>query len=498
MTFQAKKPQPLVFIRILLQSLLLNKGTTIAGSYSARQILENDLSLTVLPCGRQLDRSYDHIEAKSDPRNQIAAQMELFRSRVTEPYLDLYRTFCQNRCRVRRALCHSIREWDMLQADAEETDQLLQLVLDEQPLVTAERGDIGHQLPLSSWAYLYKLRQMEWIVQLGFELAVYQPEELAGMYWYLNYLAKTRAQHGDRIKAFTTRSLNQARQAAAAAAQYTAAKDREFMRSLAYVRATMLDAACTWEFADGLCCLYTALSRVGLHPSAFTSPLPPSTSPSSSPSSPSAPAPAPSVRAPLHSAAAAPYGDDERRYRVRMKPFAGIGLPQLPSHGDFRRATEQPETGLADLLTYAEGAVAGARRGYEALARSPDHQAFCVHSHARWLDGVRACLRAAIAANVAITALRRAVEEARGAAAAGARDGEAEAEVAQEETLNLADKFTVEVPEPGSGYHDWWIVPKLVPVPASAAPAAAPANTPAGSNSRDAKDDSSSQPQAKT
>lgn len=498
MTFQAKKPQPLVFIRILLQSLLLNKGTAIVGCYSTRQILENDLSLTVLPCGRQLDHSYDRIEAKSDPRNQIAAQMELFRSRVTEPYLDLYRIFCQNRCRVRRALCHSIREWDMLQADAEETDQLLQVVLDEQPLVTAERGDIGHQLPLSSWAYLYKLRQMEWIVQLGFELAVYQSEELAGMYWYLNYLAKTRAQHGDRIKAFTTRGLNQARQAGsagAAAHQYTAAKDREFMRSLAYVRATMLDAACTWEFADGLCCLYTALSRVGLHPTAFTSPLPPSTSPSSSPSSP-APAPAPSV-APQHTATR-PYGDDELRYRTRMKPFATIGLPQLPSHGDFRRATEQPETGLTDLLTYAEGAVAGARRGYEALARSPDHQAFCVQSHARWLDAVRACLRAAIAANVAITALRRAVEEARGGAGAEEPEAEGEKEETQAEDekeapLDLSAKFKVEIPEPGSGYHDWWIVPKLVPITPAAA---ATSGSGSSGGSGDTKDDS--QRQAKT
>ena len=25
---------------------------------------------------------------------------------------------------------------------------------------------------------------MEWIVQLGFELGIYQAEELAGMYWY--------------------------------------------------------------------------------------------------------------------------------------------------------------------------------------------------------------------------------------------------------------------------------------------------------------------------
>ena len=39
--------------------------------------------------------------------------------------------------------------------------------------------------PLSSWAFYYKLRQMEWIVQMGFELDIYQVDELAGMYWYV-------------------------------------------------------------------------------------------------------------------------------------------------------------------------------------------------------------------------------------------------------------------------------------------------------------------------
>jgi N-alpha-acetyltransferase 35, NatC auxiliary subunit len=37
--------------------------------------------------------------------------------------------------------------------------------------------------PLSSWVAYHKMRQMEWIVQLGFELDVYMSDELGGMYW---------------------------------------------------------------------------------------------------------------------------------------------------------------------------------------------------------------------------------------------------------------------------------------------------------------------------
>ena len=37
--------------------------------------------------------------------------------------------------------------------------------------------------PLSQWACFQKLRIMQWITQMGFELDVYQVDEMAGMYW---------------------------------------------------------------------------------------------------------------------------------------------------------------------------------------------------------------------------------------------------------------------------------------------------------------------------
>ncbi|KAI1869043.1 uncharacterized protein JN550_006030 [Neoarthrinium moseri] len=401
-TFQTRKPQPLVVIRTIMQGLLF-KEMVVLGSYSIRQILDHDLSIVCLPCAPQIDPANDTIEVPTDPRHQTAAQMEIFRQRVAECYLDIYRIFCQNRCRVRRTLCHSIQEWDLLQVDVEEIDNLLQVNLDEQPHTTAQ-GQVGYSLPLSSWAYLYKLRQMEWIVQLGFELSTYQTDELAGMYWYLNYLAKTRAQHGDRIKTFVMRSMFDAR----ATKSYSSAKEEKYMRSMAYIRVTMLDAACTWEFADGLCCLYTVLQRLGL-----IKPLP------------------------------RPYSDDLLRYEIRMKPFTTIALPQLPSFEDFSRATAQPETSIAELLRYADGAVGGAKKGYEALSRMQDTQTFSVGCHERWLANIKNCQKATIFAGLAVAALQKAVET------HGEDGGEA---------MGLK----VEMPEEGKGYHDWWIVPKIV------------------------------------
>lgn len=55
---------------------------------------------------------------------------------------------------------------------------------DEKPLTEGEvTSTETWSYPLSSWAYYYKLRQTEWIVQLGFELNIYQNDELSGMYW---------------------------------------------------------------------------------------------------------------------------------------------------------------------------------------------------------------------------------------------------------------------------------------------------------------------------
>lgn len=398
-TFQARKPQPLVFIRSMMQGLLF-KDMIVLGHHSVRRILDDDLHIVVLPNARQLNPANDNIEVPTDPRHQLSAQMEQFRRRVAECYFDIFRILCQNRCRVRRTLCHSIQEWDILQGDVEEIDCLLQVCLEEQPY-TNQLGHIGYSLPLSSWAYLYKLRQMEWIVQLGFELSIYQPDELAGMYWYLNYLAKTRAQHGDRIKTFILRDLNKVTSTKVC----TEAEEKNFTRCMAYIRVTMLDAACTWEFADGLCCLFTALQRLKL------------------------------IKVPER-----PYSNDLLRYEVRMKPFANIGLPQLPSFDDFTKATAQPETSIPELLKYAENAVSGAKKGYDALGKMTDLQTFSIGCHERWLDNMKGCQKAAVTAVVAISTLRKAIESV-------GEDGDL--------------KLKAELPEAGKGCHDWWVVPKL-------------------------------------
>lgn len=402
----------MVYIRTLLQNYLF-KDMVLLGRLSIRQVFDDDLSIVVLPCSRLLDPANDKVESPNDPRFAIAHQMEIFRQRAAQSYLDVFRAFCQNRCRVRRTLCHAIQDWEAVQADGEELDGLLQLALDEKPMAyqsnfagSGSGPAETYSLPLSSWAYLYKLRLMEWIVQLGFELEVYQPDELAGMYWYLSYLARTRAGHVERIKAFAVRSLNDLR---AKPGSFTAAHEAQVSRSLSYLRATLLDAAVTWELADALSGIYTLIyDRLKLLP------LPPR-----------------------------PYGADALRYEIRMRPFLTVELPDLPTFSDFAQSTRQPDKSDRQLLDCAEAAVAGAKKGYEHLTKFGETEAFTVggETHARWLTGRKNEFKSVIQAGLAASALRKVVE-------------------AREKGVETTG-VKVEVPLPEKGYHEWWIVPKV-------------------------------------
>ena len=407
-TFQAKKPQPLVYVRTLLQTFLFN-AMEILGSMSIRQLLDDDFSIVTLPASPLLDRDNDEIEVTSDPRFTMAQHMETFRQRAAQPFLDILRTACQNRCRVRRTLCHIVRDWENLQVDAEDMDQIMQVATKERPMV--QRTSPGSTpvetfaLPLSSWTYLYKLRQMELIVQLGFELEIYQADELAGMYWYLNFLAKSRLQHAERIKSFLLSRVEEVR---SQPRKQDPGADRQLQRSLAYSRLSLLDAAVTWELSDALCCLYAVLGRLHL------------------------------VKAPPR-----PYSNDELRYDLRMKPWAAIGFPALPTFVEYTAGTMQEDTTTEELLQYGEKAVAGAKRGFEALSKLSAQESFSVGSHDRWTLSVKSALKSSIATGIAISSVQRALQKSKGS-------GEL--------------PIKAEVPSPDKAYHEWWIVPKIVTV----------------------------------
>lgn len=405
MTFQAQKPQPMVYIRTLLQSFLF-KDMVILGRLSIRRILDDDLCLIVLPSSRHLDPTNDLVEAPHHPHFAIAHQMELFRQRAAQSYLDIFRAFCQNRCRIRRTLLHSIQDWEMVQMDAEEIDGLLQHQIEEKPLVIHEDipdAQPSYYIPLASWAYLYKLRLMEWRVQIGFELEIYAADELAGMYWYLSSLARSRVRLIERIKFFINHRY----------ADYQANRpnnlsistnnsETQFARTKTWLRQAGHEAAATAEFADALSHLYTILLREKLI-------VPPPR----------------------------PYGSPELRHQVRMKGLDTIGLPEFPSAEEFQAGAEQAHISSPKLLDKAIAALARVKRRFTELGEMGQEKVFTFNCHDRWKEGNRNVVKSVIAANILISTLKERIED--------------------EEKGTRGMKIGIE--NPAERYHDWWTLP---------------------------------------
>lgn len=87
---------------------------------------------------------------------------------------------------------------------------------------------------------------MTLVVQLGFELEIYQADELAGMYWYLQNIIQNHRAHLERIRVFLLADLRSAK------------KDIEKLRvaeSLSYLNYHRLRLTATQSFADALTCV---------------------------------------------------------------------------------------------------------------------------------------------------------------------------------------------------------------------------------------------------
>ncbi|MCJ1477340.1 hypothetical protein MMC13_006011 [Lambiella insularis] len=408
--FEFRKPQPSVYIRCYLSSLIYSK-MRVQDEVSFTQLIFDDLAEVVLPADHLVDRANQEVEVPLDPRSQIARKMDTFVARVGQSYLDMLRAVNMNRSRMRRMLCHTVMDWENVQLDTEELDIELQEFTYEKPIPGQfPNAEDVWAFPLSSWAYYHKLHQMEWIVQLGFELQIYQCDELGGMYWYLQYLANIRLQHLQRIRTFTKRR-------ASLIETPTREQTDALSRSFSFLTFSMIEASATQSFADALSCLYISLAHLSLVPSK----------------------PSP------------PYSTPQLRYSLRMRPFLPVSIPAVPSYEEFNALIDpfSIETSnttpaqrslnterLHTLLESAELATKIARKEWDAVSKSSAETARCQGCEKEWRAKQKDVLRSVIVAGIAIAGVKKWVAQ-------GTKRG----------------KLVVEIEQ--SGYHDWWIVPKV-------------------------------------
>ncbi|KAH0565617.1 hypothetical protein GP486_000975 [Trichoglossum hirsutum] len=410
-TFQSRKPQPSVYVRALLQTLLCSEDVVL-GKISVKQLLYYGLAEIVLPADILLDSQNWEAEHPRDRRFQIRKRMDEFATRAGHSYIDIFRAICQNRSRIRRTLCHTLRDWESLQMDAEELDNELRPFTGEEPIVdpTISPEPI-FAFPLSSWAYYHKLKQMEWVIQLGFELQIYQPDELLGMYCYLQQIVQTRIQHLERIRGFVARKLNQL----PPTIEDAQAQKEEITRSLAFLNFSMLEASATQTFSGAMSSFYSALHELHFIDS------PPR-----------------------------PYSTDALRYEIRMKPFLQIGLPELIPYEDFRAFIIQPQDSVPGLLSTAASAIARLRKDYELMGKMDSTTTRSALCQEWWMKNLKDSLRASIATGIAIATLLKVIE-----ATGWSTDKDWHSTVG----VDLMQELSA---EGQGGYHPFWVVPKVI------------------------------------
>ncbi|KAL4910305.1 hypothetical protein BDW74DRAFT_144836 [Aspergillus multicolor] len=404
-TLLSRKPQPSVYIRSLIQTIILNRSTVL-GALPVKQFLYDELAALVLPSSILLEASLDETEVPSDPRFQIAQLMDGFVRRFSQPFVDTFRSACLNRCRIRRTVCHTLADWDNLQMEAEDLDEQLRFLSEEPPL-ELPNGDTTYSYPLSSWAYHQKLIQFRLILQVGFELSIYAPEELAGMYWYLSHICSTHLGHIDRIRTFILTAIQRNRR--------SLAKHATLRKSFLLFDRLTTHIVAIDALAISLHALYVLLSRHKVLPTA---------------SGPNA------------------YSNDQFRYELRMKPFLQITLPELVPYEEYNReATLQGDSDEV-VLERAMKAIGEARKAWEAtLANGPfddfnDEKPNAPAIEEDWKRDVKDTMRACIGASIAIETVKKAIAASKAA-----------------EPLNLQ----VNIPEAGSKsrWHDWWAIPQI-------------------------------------
>jgi N-alpha-acetyltransferase 35, NatC auxiliary subunit len=414
--FMNQKPEPSVYVRALLQSFL-NIDDHVLGKQTTKDFAVADLKSMVLPASLLLDPANEVVENPIDTRFRIASQMTQFMHKVSPSFVNQYRSLCQNRCRLRRLLCHAAIELDNIQADAEDLDGFFQTLVNEKPLPYPAGEAPTYAYPLSSWIYHYKLIQLQLVVHMGFELSVYATHEYSGMYWYLSHLTSLHLSHLERISYFvSSQSQSQAGQS-----RELQIKEIQHALSLLYRHFSRLKATDT--LASALHRLYVVLQRQG------------------------------------HCTKMSPaYATDELRFDLRMRPFQSLSIPEPLTFQEMESLTELGSLVDKEILDQAARLALTSRKAWEEVLKHDwnfnplQSVASAVGSGQKhgsviereWKTEVRNSMKACIGTSIAITSVSKALKG------------------SGKDKQSLKDlRVSIPGPEDADRFHRWWAVPKI-------------------------------------
>lgn len=214
---------------------------------------------------------------------------------------------------------------------AEELDNRLVAYTHEPPLILPS-GEELYSFPLSSFLYGIKLDQMRQILQMGFELDIYAPNEVAGMYWYLAYICDTHLSHLDRTAIFIGRNEEQWMRTQ----KRFSAPPSPFASTIATIQRQKTRLRAVAALATTLHLLCILLTRHGHLPSQF--------SPEKS-----------------------SYAKAQLSYELRIRPFLPISVPEIIPYATFQEQVTCTGERDEQILARAERAIDIGKKEWESI-----------------------------------------------------------------------------------------------------------------------------------
>lgn len=128
-----------------------------------------------------------------------------------------------------------------------------------------------------------------------------------------------------------------------------------------------------------------------------------------------------------------------------------LSIPELPTYNELASATSIAVPGdmghggqsngerVSSILAVAEEAAKVARKEWEAISKLDAKTARYSNCGEWWMASIKNIIRACIACSIAIATTKKELEFAK----------------------SLSEVLTVEIPESGKLYHNFWVVPKV-------------------------------------
>ncbi|KAK9324711.1 Mak10 subunit, NatC N-terminal acetyltransferase-domain-containing protein [Lipomyces orientalis] len=388
--FAMRRPTELPYVRCqLFKRFLVNRK--IVGKFSMRDAVIADITDLCCPSPALF---------AIDDSHSCRQALEMFLTRAEVCFENLFSVMCHNRSRLRQRLCSVILDWDSLQVDSEHLESNHDM-LEFSPLLSTDQtsGEEGlRALPLSSWVYFRKLQIMIWIVFMGFELDIYRLDEWPLMLWYGDYVLGVMDSHIARIEMVleitaamppdsTTHSTKPRKSKknkgsnAKLASVLPTPSPQSIMRSRSWLAGLRSQMAAYKELCQGYMCFMAALVLAGCVRSFAVSHLDQSKKEFMSP---------------------------ELLYKLRLKPFSTIGVPEVPSFETYKRLSDLRDWQIDSLLDNAQIALKNARNMTEAWSKfKPEQQVnskLVQENSAKMRQNLK---RSCIGTNVAISVVRQ-------------------------------------------------------------------------------------------